>query len=445
MDVSDINSVTETLKKIKENIGNLTGVFHLAGVLKDDLLLNQTADHFSKALAPKLIGSWNLHCATQHLALDYFVLFSSVASTLGSAGQINYAAANGFMNGLALLRRAQGLPAISIAWGPWADAGMAAELTHRLVQQGIAALSAKEGTDYLRIALTRSEPLVTCSKILWDRYSDQYREVPNWLSAFTEKKKVSIDILSQLHYGDRDNNEKILKTFITDTLTHALGFDSDQSIDVEKNFYDLGMDSLMMINACNQLRSGLKNHPDITPELLITNPSIKQLTAALQSSLGMGELPAMKAHIPSASEIMNSPAWVTLLPTHEKPTVRLFCFAHAGGGKSLFADWRTALPDSVGLCLVQLPGREDRIREPMILTQEQIISAIVYHMLPYLEQPYVLVGHSFGALLCYDVMVKLQNLSLPLPRHAFLSSYNPDRKISLNSLLSCLHYPKMNF
>jgi medium-chain acyl-[acyl-carrier-protein] hydrolase len=90
----------------------------------------------------------------------------------------------------------------------------------------------------------------------------------------------------------------------------------------------------------------------------------------------------------------------------------------------------------MGLCLAQLPAREDRIHEPMILTQEQTISALVNHMLPYLEEPYVLVGHSFGALLCYDVMVELQRLGLPIPLHAFLSSYAPEMRRDLESLLN---------
>ena len=104
----------------------LKGVFHLAGTLDDRLLADMSPESVAKVFAPKASGALHLHRATTGLALDYFVLFSSTASTLGNPGQINYSAANAFLDGFASYRRRQGLPCLSYNMAAVADAGMAA-------------------------------------------------------------------------------------------------------------------------------------------------------------------------------------------------------------------------------------------------------------------------------------------------------------------------------
>jgi len=97
----------------------LKGVIHAAGVLADRTVAQLTAADFERVYRPKVLGARHLHECTQGKALDFFVLFSSIASGMGSAGQANYAAANGCLDALALKRRAQGLPALSVRWGAW--------------------------------------------------------------------------------------------------------------------------------------------------------------------------------------------------------------------------------------------------------------------------------------------------------------------------------------
>jgi acyl transferase domain-containing protein/acyl carrier protein len=135
VDVSDAVQLQQTLLEIRNCMPELRGVIHAAGVLDDGSLLNLNSERMKKVMAPKVEGTRNLHKATAGLSLDFFVLFSSAVSVLGSPGQGNYAAASAYLDAVAHFRRSLGLPAISINWGPWADVGLAAEATEKLAGQ----------------------------------------------------------------------------------------------------------------------------------------------------------------------------------------------------------------------------------------------------------------------------------------------------------------------
>ncbi|WP_181777590.1 type I polyketide synthase, partial [Amycolatopsis pittospori] len=143
-DVADRAAVETVLA----GIPRLTGIVHAAGVLDDGLVGALTPDRLATVFGPKATAAWHLHELTKGHELAAFVLFSSAAGVLGNAGQGNYAAANAFLDGLAVHRRALGLPARSLAWGRWAD-GMGGALGEqagqRLSRNGFPALSTDEG------------------------------------------------------------------------------------------------------------------------------------------------------------------------------------------------------------------------------------------------------------------------------------------------------------
>ena len=129
VDVSNEHDVRVLIGSLPADFQPLRGVFHLALELSDAALLNQSADTLRAPLRSKAQAAWHLHRATEGMPLEHFVLFSSVLSAIGGAGQANYTAACAAVDALALHRRAQGLPALAIGWGPWhfaESAGLAA-------------------------------------------------------------------------------------------------------------------------------------------------------------------------------------------------------------------------------------------------------------------------------------------------------------------------------
>ncbi len=160
VDVADRDALADVLAALPVE-WPLRGVVHAAGVVDDGLLSQQTPDRLARVLAPKVLGAWNLHALTEHTELDVFVLFSSIAGTFGSAGQGGYAAGNAFLDAVAAHRRAQGLVGISLAWGPWAEHGLAAALDSqqqaRFARQGLSMISARQGIALFEASLSRSE------------------------------------------------------------------------------------------------------------------------------------------------------------------------------------------------------------------------------------------------------------------------------------------------
>ncbi|MEE2710902.1 MAG: SDR family NAD(P)-dependent oxidoreductase [Gemmatimonadota bacterium] len=124
-DVSRPGELETLFSDIQSSSPPIGGIFHIAGALDDGLIIHQTPERFETVLAPKIEGGWNLHKVSENLDLDFFIFFSSTSSFHGTVGQSNYAAANAFLDGLARFRRSKALPALSINWGGWAEAGMA--------------------------------------------------------------------------------------------------------------------------------------------------------------------------------------------------------------------------------------------------------------------------------------------------------------------------------
>ncbi|MGH3699982.1 MAG: type I polyketide synthase, partial [Pseudonocardiaceae bacterium] len=257
-DVADQRALTQVLAGISAAYP-LTGVIHTAGVLDDGVLSALTPQRVDTVFGPKVDGALNLHHLTQDMNLDMFVLFSSAAGVLGSPGQANYAAANAFLDGLACQRRMQGLPAVSMAWGLWAE-GMAAGLVEvgGRGRAGLRPLSVVEGMALFDAALRAGDPVVVPMRMDVSAAGDvvapllrglvrQGRPVAN--SAAATGKSLA----TRLHALSEDEKAPVLLELVLTTTAAVLGHSSADPVNPDHAFWDIGFNSLTAVEFRNRL------------------------------------------------------------------------------------------------------------------------------------------------------------------------------------------------
>jgi len=289
-DVAVAADVTALFAQIDEVGLPLGGIIHAAGVLDDGVLRQQSAERFASVLAPKVQGAWYLHQQSCDRALDFFVCFSSVASLLGSPGQGNYAAGNAFMDALVHYRRGLGLAGQSINWGPWAEAGMAAnDLTlGRLANLGMGALSGNEGLQIFQALLHANgarAPQVGVVPIDWPTL---YQNFPGAKAPFFAQLTQGL-VIAQSSLVDEfralaaDERRTRLTDFLRGQLAQVLGFANADKIHVRQRLFDLGLDSLMAVELKNRLEASLALA--IAPTLMFDYPTVEALVDHLDSEL----------------------------------------------------------------------------------------------------------------------------------------------------------------
>ncbi|MBD2727328.1 type I polyketide synthase [Nostoc sp. FACHB-892] len=292
-DISNRDDVSKLLANVKNSMPSLRGIIHAAGVLQDGMLLGQTTESFSKVMAPKVAGAWNLHTLTQDLELDFFVCFSSVSALLGSPGQGNYAAANAFMDALAHHRRALGLPAVSINWGPWKDAGMADALSSReqarWAEQGISTIGLESGLQILEDILTQDVAQIGVLPVDWSKFLGQLPQNLefSFLEVFASQvepaQTAKSEFLEQLEAAPAKEKRSLLLTHVRSLIAKVLNLKSPEEIDIYQGFTDLGMDSLMAVELKNRLQTSLEY--SIPASLVFDYPTVAALVDYLAGEM----------------------------------------------------------------------------------------------------------------------------------------------------------------
>jgi acyl carrier protein len=255
--------------------------------------LKQDWEHFSKPFAPKVDGAWNLHELSLQMSLDFFVLFSSVASILGSYHQASYAAANSFLDTLAHYRKSKGLAATAINWGPWSKIGMASKLDDQIKQRfsimGIDSIPPEQGLEALTqilidkpaqvAVLPLQLPVLLKSPVMNDRelLSELYLEITQSSKADSDKQKHQVLLI--LKSVSKNEHEKIMIDFLTEQVTKVLKLDLSESPKPNQALFDLGMDSLMAVELKNRIDDNLGI--SISPSMTFEYPTIAALAKYL--------------------------------------------------------------------------------------------------------------------------------------------------------------------
>ncbi|HWN33776.1 MAG TPA: SDR family NAD(P)-dependent oxidoreductase, partial [Pseudonocardia sp.] len=274
-DVADHDQLAAVLAAVPAE-SPLRAVVHAAGVLDDGVLHAQTPARIEAVLRPKADGAWNLHRLTRHLDLDRFVLFSSVSGLWGNAGQAGYAAANTFLDALAAARRRAGLPATSLAWGPWqvggtsteeGAGGMASALTEadwqRMARQGLAPHTGADGLSLLDAAATLGQALLVPARLDLRAGGNP----PALMSGLTApvaggraRRAVGsapsggrsgwAERLAGLSEVDRD---EVVRDLVRAQSALVLGMPGPEAVEATRSFRELGIDSLTAVELRNRL------------------------------------------------------------------------------------------------------------------------------------------------------------------------------------------------
>ena len=314
LDVADRAGLSALLSRVRASGFPLRGVIHAAGTLDNATLASQDKSRFDTVFRAKHDGAAALHALTRIDPIEIFILYSSVASILGAAGQINHAAANAYMDTFAHERRSHGLPALSINWGAWSDVGAAAgaaAMTH-LSAQGMAAFRPAQGFAALERLLAEGDAQAMVARIDWPVYlgACSIFGVPPFLREFVsaglsraarvQAAAPSANGRAEIEAAPVARRSALISALVTRIAAGVIGFAADRQIDARTPLRDLGLDSLMAVDLRNQLGRVLGHRFPAT--LLFDYPAIGVLAEMIGAEvfgLALEEQP--KAAAPTLS------------------------------------------------------------------------------------------------------------------------------------------------
>jgi NAD(P)-dependent dehydrogenase (short-subunit alcohol dehydrogenase family)/aryl carrier-like protein len=292
LDVAQPGPVAALVRQLSLDGRALKGILHLAGALDDGALTEQSWPRFRQVMSSKVDGAFNLHHATRALELDCFVCFSSIASVLGSPAQGNYAAANAFLDALCHERRRQGRPALSVNWGPWAGAGMAASARlqdrERIANQGLSSLEPEQALSALDALWGDPAAQRMVARVDWAAFQGwaDTGTLPPLLEAFASREQQPArraSLREELEAAPIQLRPRLLHKLVRSEVLQLLGSGQATRLGDRQGLAEAGLDSLQAIDLKNRLNRGLG--VKLPSTLLFDQPSVQALTDYLAAHM----------------------------------------------------------------------------------------------------------------------------------------------------------------
>ncbi|MFC1546766.1 SDR family NAD(P)-dependent oxidoreductase, partial [bacterium] len=422
-DITYFKDVKLVIKYINDNLPQLKGVIHSAMVIDDMLIQDLTKDRIKRVVDSKINGSWNLHRATLGLNLDYFVLFSSLASIIGNPSQANYVAGNCFLDMLSFYRKTKGLPCITINWGPIGDVGYLTKkkkLKNILESFGFNLLTKEKISSYLNSIFLNTPTQAIAADLDWPKMNnfilnnDRSLRFNRFINTNTKKDyNVNKYLKNIIELSNKEallQLEKALKIFIG-TL---LGL-SEEKLDKNLELTYMGVDSLM----ANQIRNWIYENLAVQCPVMkiMEGITISELTEFLYIAL----LNASKSD--EKSDLSNN--WIMSCKKIKDPKMRIFCFPHLGIGASLYEEWQNIIGNDIEVCAIQFPGRELRAGEKPITNLGVLNQELAKNILHLLDRPFAFYGHCIGSNIAFDFSYYLERVYDIKPKYIFIGGSMP--------------------
>jgi len=281
LDVTDFSALRTVVAELASGTPALHGVIHAAGVIDDGVLHQQSAERLYAVLAPKVLGGWYLHLTTCRLPLQHFVLFSSASGLFGNPGQSAYAAANAFLDALALYRRSQDLAALSIDWSAWSDVAADPRVSESLARKGLVPIEAEQGVEAFARALAIDVPQLAVLAVRDGRGLDLPGPAP--VQPPAGKGAAFVEALRSRRGPDR---VPAVEARIIDLAAAIRGCER-AAVRPDLGFFQQGLDSLATVELRNRLQRDLDCPLPIT--LPFDFPTPRALAEELIRRFGLAE------------------------------------------------------------------------------------------------------------------------------------------------------------
>jgi len=425
-DVTSRSDIETMLSQLDDRGLALGGILHAAAVFDAAVVENLSSKDLNRAMDVKFHGARRLHELTMDRPLEFFVLYSSVLSLWGGAGQAAYVAANSALDALAEFRHALGLPATVINWGPWKGSragtlgGQAGAAMWRA-----RATEALDDEHYLPVLRQAVQPgdvtqIMACATD-WERFAAQFIRLPPLFAELCPHAFVSRSDLTPISFATGAAG-------IAQVAGDLLGFDGP--VEVDRPLTELGLDSLLAVNLANRLRESLDL--SIPTAALLKGATVADLAAlggVAEQGPADGGSTEPAGLLQSQAPKVSGDGWLIYPAPRPDAQVRVLCFPFAGGGAGTFRTWADRLALEIELVAIEPPGRQSRIDEAPLRRIEDYVDQLLPHLLPLADKPMAVYGHCLGALTMYETVCALVQEHQICPVHAFVSGARPPDQI----------------